>query len=444
MTGNILVVHEFDIIIGNAEYKDSAEYKYLPKKYFDELLYFVKEFTAEEDIDATQFMKVGFRKGVKDTIKINNYVGLIELPSGFQIEILPKVEFKEKYTKENRTKKVFLKMLQSLKNFNGKAFTNAFLKADRMNLYEIFINMYIQEVKILVKHGIKSSYNMIEDNLTFYKGKLNVKQNIKYNLAHKERFYVLYNEYSVNRPENRLIKSTLLKIMKNSTSNENIREIRRLLISFELVEESNNYDNDFASIVKERNMRDYDTLMMWSKIFLYNKSFTTFSGETTGKALLFPMEKLFEGYVAKWVRKVFGNSGCEVSTQDKGYNLFDSPRCFSLRPDIVIKQDNQTIIMDTKWKQLADGVNNYGISQTDMYQMYVYSKKYMQLGKTAPEVWLLYPLCDNSEKIGNPEFYSDDGVRVHIYFVDVEDIEGSINELMSMCFYNASKSNENP
>jgi 5-methylcytosine-specific restriction enzyme subunit McrC len=68
----------------------------------------------------------------------------------------------------------------------------------------------------------------------------------------------------------------------------------------------------------------------------------------------------------------------------------------------------------------------------------------MQLGKTAPEVWLLYPLCDNSEKIGNPEFYSDDGVRIHIFFVDVDDIEESINELRSRCFYNASKSNENP
>lgn len=432
MMDNVLVVHEFDTIIGNEEYKDSHKYKYLPAKQFDELLQFVKEFTAQEDsAEVLEFLKIGFRKGVKDTVSINNYVGLIELPSGFQIEVLPKVEFKDETSVENRTKKVFLKMLQSLKHFEGKAFTSASLKADRMNLYEIFINMYIKEVQILVKHGIKSSYNTKEDNMNFYKGKLKVSQHIEANLVHKERFYVAYDEYSVNRAENKIVKSTLLKLMKLSSSDENIREIRKLLLSFELVEESANYDKDFSCIVMNRNTKDYETLMEWSKVFLYNKSFTTFSGKTSSKALLFPMEKIFEEYVAKWVRKVFSEEDWKVSTQDKRYYLFDTPKRFSLRPDIVIRRENITIIMDTKWKRLCPDLHNYGISQADMYQMYVYSKKYMTLGNPAPEVWLLYPLNDKFSEIDEPEFYSNDGVKVHVFFVDVDKIESSITGLLN-------------
>lgn len=431
-----LVVHEFDTIISNEEYKDSPRFRYLPQKYFDELVSFVKEFTsADSETDTTEFLKIGYRKGVKDTVSINNYVGLIELPSGFQIEILPKVEFKGE-NDENRTKKVFLEMLKSLKDFEGKAFTSASLKADRMNLYEVFINMYIKEVQTLVKHGIKSSYNETEDNLKYYKGKLKVSNHIKLNLVHKERFYVQFDEYTVNRAENRLVKSTLLKLMKLSKSDENIKEIRQLLTAFELVEASTNYDKDFSYVKIDRNTKDYELLMIWSKIFLYNKSFTTFAGKTSSKALLFPMERVFEEYVARRMKRVWGEEDWDVSAQDKGYHLFDSPKRFSLRPDIVARRGDDLVIMDTKWKRLYPDVHNYGISQADMYQMYVYSQKYSKESKKKPEVWLLYPLSEKSAEIGEPEFYSEDGVWVHIYFIDVDskNIEDSLKTLLSKVY----------
>lgn len=44
--------------------------------------------------------------------------------------------------------------------------------------------------------------------------------------------------------------------------------------------------------------------MQWSKVFLMNQSFTTFSGETNARALLFPMEKVFEAYVARNLKQV--------------------------------------------------------------------------------------------------------------------------------------------
>ena len=53
---------------------------------------------------------------------------------------------------------------------------------------KIFINMYLQEVRQLVKRGIKSSYVGVEDNLNFYKGKLLVNEHIKRNTVHQERF----------------------------------------------------------------------------------------------------------------------------------------------------------------------------------------------------------------------------------------------------------------
>ncbi|RKM56818.1 restriction endonuclease [Butyrivibrio sp. CB08] len=424
-------VQEFDSIVGNKEFEHNSKYKYMDEEAFADLNKFVREFTANEDnADVLDFMKVGLKRNVGDVITIKNYVGLIQMKNGFQVQILPKIYFDETDEGNKRTKTIFLNMLKSMKDFPGKAFNTASLKVDRMNLYELFINMYLQEVRKLVKHGLKSAYVVVEDNLNFYKGKLMVNQHIKANLAHKERFYMAHDEFLLDRPENRIVKSTLLKLQGLTGSAENSKEIRQALLAFELVEPSKNYDADFAKITIDRNTKDYESLMPWSKVFLMNKSFSTFSGETTSRALLFPMESVYESYVALKMKKVFGSDGWHVSSQDKGKHLFEEPnKKFKLRPDIVIKKDKRIIILDTKWKKLIpDPRVNYGISQADMYQMYAYSKKY-----NTSEIWLLYPLNADMKGKDNIYYLANDEesivTRVNVFFVDVANIESSLLEL---------------
>jgi len=116
--------------------------------------------------------------------------------------------------------------------------------------------MYLQEVRTLVKHGIKSAYVAKEDNLNFYKGKLKVKEQIERNAAHGERFFVRFDEYQVDRAEDRLVKATLLKLQNVTGSTENQKEIRQLLSTFEMVEESTNYQKDFSRVVIDRNTKE--------------------------------------------------------------------------------------------------------------------------------------------------------------------------------------------
>ena len=423
---NLLEVREFDRISCNPDYK--TEYAYLPEKPFRDLEDFIHVFAGDtEHADALDFLKISYRRNVGDIISVNNYVGLIQLQNGFQIQVLPKIDFGNASKDETvQTKLVFLRMLRSMKDFPSKVFNAANLKIEHMTLYEIFINMYLQEVRALVKHGLKSAYVALEDNLNFYKGKLLINEHLKRNAAHGERFYVRYDEYLLDRAENRLVKSTLLKLLGITESSENQKEIRQLLTAFELINPSVNYQKDFSQVIIDRNTKDYDVLMRWSRVFLLNKSFSTFSGSQNARALLFPMEKVFESYVAQQIKKAMLDLDWDISCQDKGYYLFDEPRQFALRPDIVItRTDGSKIVLDTKWKVLVDRPRiNYGISQQDMYQMYAYAKKY----KTS-EIWLLYPI--NEEMINHTDivFSSEDGVNVRLFFVDVANIETSIQSL---------------
>lgn len=158
----VLEVREFEKIIEANEKNQNLkrfdkQYQCLEKKTFHEFLKFIHEFEQkEENSDILNFITIGYKKVLGQTITFKNYVGLIQLKKNVQIQILPKIAFLKE--EKDETKKVFLKMLRSMKDFSGKTAANANLNPENMNLYEIFINLYIQEVRRLVKNGIKSSY----------------------------------------------------------------------------------------------------------------------------------------------------------------------------------------------------------------------------------------------------------------------------------------------
>lgn len=437
MNEKMLIVKEYDVITCNPEYENDKCLKYLSKRQFKEFDNFIRKQIPEEDqewsnTEAIDFFKAYAKKGIGNVIQAKNYVGLIQLESGYQIQVLPKIDFVDDNNSECSTAKVFINMLRSMKDFPGKVFNFANLKTESMNIYEIFINMYVQQVLDLVRKGLKSAYVQVEDNLNFYKGKLLINENIKQNMAHQERFYVSYDDFNLNRPENKLIKATLIKLQKISNSSENVKAIRQVLVYFELVEASVNYNKDFSNVVIDRNIKDYEEIMIWSKIFLNNKSFSIFSGDTNARALLFPMEKVYESFVAQNLSYLIDELGWDITTQDKKYYLFSENKrqIFALKPDIVIKRpDGNKIVLDTKWKRLnSNRENNYGISQIDMYQMFAYAKKYQ-----TPDIWLLYPVTEEMKEHQDIVFESSDldgYVKVSVFFVDVVNIEKSLSLLL--------------
>ena len=395
----------------------------LTKRTFEQLENFILSNSSKET-DALELMGLSARRGMGKIITAKNFVGIITMNDGTTIEILPKVYSAiEDDDNASRTKKLLIDMLKTLRDTPYKALQTTNVNIEKMNIFEIFIRMFVDEVFFIVKRGLKCSYETIEENATFFKGKMKFSQQIKFNQSHKERSYVEYDAHTVNRPENRLLKATLLYLYKHSASSRNKSDIKTLLNIFSEVEASTDYKSDFEKYVPDRNMKDYTTALLWSRVFLTGKSFTSFSGSEIALALLFPMETLFESYVAALLKKHLAPLGYSVSAQDKSYFLFDDPKRFAMRPDIVIrrKTDGAIFIMDTKWKILSGSKANYGISQADMYQMYAYQKKY-----GAQNVTLLYPQTDKMLPDSKIEFKSQDNVAVKIQFLDLFSIQDSI------------------
>lgn len=401
-----------------------GSYQPLPERTFDALESFILANHSESDTEAVELLSLSARRGMGKIITARNYVGLITMKDGTVFEILPKIYGD---VSQADTKQIFLEMMRTLKDVSFKEFNVSNLKTDRMNLLEIFISMFAAEVAVLVKQGLRSSYNPVEDNERFFKGKLNVPQNIKLNYVSKERFFVRYDEWSINRPENRLLKATLNFLRKQTSDNGNGHNISRLLTFFESVNASTDYEADFSKCTSDRSLSHYQKALSWCKVFLRGNSFTAFAGSEVAVALLFPMEKVFESYIAAKLRCSVSPE-VELMLQDVRYSLFDRPtRAFSLRPDIVMTDGNDVIVMDTKWKILSENVRNYGISQADMYQMYAYSKKY-----GASKITLIYPKPGGLRGM-DISFFSDDGVNVEVYFIDLLQSDESIAAVVKAC-----------
>jgi len=445
----VIEIREFDAIPNDKDkakgkdfldkdFKEWSDYEW--QRMYDELRKFVlSDQSDDNEEDSRYFGRLGQKKKT-EVIIARNYVGVVQLKSGYQIQILPKIDFADEseYNKDNKlieTKKIFKNMLKELKEFKCKQLNTANLQVEKMSIFEIFIYIFLGQIDDLVRKGLKSAYIQVENNVPYYKGKLLVSQHIRYNMAHAERFYVSYDEFHINRPENCLLKAALIKLQRLSTDFSNQKKIRQLLLHFELVEPSTSYEADFAKVIIDRNTQAYERPLKWAKVFLLGKSFTSFTGKADATSLLFPMDRLFEAYIAKMFVRSEEFSDWDISVQDYGCFLFNEPEDkFRLRPDIVLKKNNKCIIVDTKWKRLKnDKSKNYGISQSDMYQMYAYSKMYH-----TPYICLLYPFnndmkTEKNEKPISVEVYKKTckqktEIEIHILMIDLSKPE-KFNEL---------------
>ena len=393
------ILKEFEYL----QYKDNTKDNFIKKETFDSL----EKFVLENEKTA-QYLKITTKNGFGKVLQAQNYVGVIQTKDGTTIEILPKI----KNATTEKSKDILIKMLKTLKNSPFKNLSVANLKSSKIPLFEIFISMFLEELTVLVRNGIKSDYISKEENLKFLKGKLKISEQIKYNTIHKERFFVQYEEFISNRVENRLIKTTLKFLYNKSKLNKNQQRIREFLFVFDEIEISHNIKTDFSKIKLNRQMKDYEQVLLWCKTFLFENSFSPYKGNDIAFALLFDMNLLFESFVYSYLKK--SSNFQDIKSQDKTHHLAyeNGIGRFRLKPDIVI--NGGKIIADTKWKILSEDKAYNGVLQDDMYQLYAYGTKYDNCEK----IYLIYPFDELIIK-NSYNYFKNKELKLDILFFDV-------------------------
>lgn len=406
----------------------------LPARTFDQLEKMILLNRNEDNYALPiELMSLGAKNGVGKVITARNYVGIVAMRDGTEIEILPKtVADGADAIADGR--KLLLHMLQIAGEIPFKTFNAAHTDAAKIPLLEIFIQMFLRETGRIARRGFKSGYTTVQENAPCLRGKLLFARHIRANFVHQERLYAERDIFSSDCAENRLIKTALCRLLRFARAPATRRDLQTLLEIMDAVPESSDIGRDFSRCSCGRSWESYRPVLDWCKIFLSGRRFTSLRGEETALALLFPMETVFERYTAACLRRHLDNKKYVLWAQDTGHWLFDAPsQQFRLRPDLVIldRSDGKPLaVLDTKWKCLSEPGNALSdsvckkVSQGDIYQALAYQREYGAAWSA-----LLYP----GEESGAISLTSRNGNRLRIQLVDLWKPEKMAADVETLC-----------
>lgn len=409
-----ITIYEFDALMAaGSDVPDAEGVHRVPAAVFGWLEGQCLRTSEEGD---TAWLRLTQRRG-RRAVQVTSFVGVIRAPDGFQIEVLPKVG-KAIGGGVGEARKLLIEMLCCLQRFRHVQTDSAKISAARMPLLEVFIAEFLRTVELVVKRGLRSDYASRQGNLFALRGKLLVAPHLRQNLCRADRFFTEHDEFSTDRPENRLLRAALQRVLVLTASQANQQLARELEFVFADIPTSAQPRSDFQRVRLDRGMGCYADALAWARLILEEESPLTGDGAHSAPSLLFPMEAVFEAFVAKHLGRQLGQP-LKLKTQTFSHHLVRhrEQRWFRLKPDLLVRDASRDVlVLDTKWKLLdsrkANGTDKYGLSQADFYQLQAYGQSYLD-GRG--DVVLIYPKTASFDQpLPVFEFPKTEGLRLWV------------------------------
>lgn len=312
-------------------------------------------------------------------VKFNNYVGVIQIGS-LTIEVLPKAD---KYDNKSDWQKILIGMLNAVGAFHVHAPSSSALSIKSNFILDLYFELFIKEVEYLYNKGLVKKYRRTQGNMLALKGNIQFGKHLQQNLVHQERFYISHSTYDHDHLIHQILYEALLLLDQINTNFILKSRIGSLLLNFPEMKKIKVTEALFNKLVLNIKTVEYKSSLEISKLLLLNYHPDLSNGHNNVLALMFDMNLLWEKFIYISLRKQL-KDGMTITSQttksfwhpDKGYNS-------RIKPDIIInKEAGNTIVLDTKWKNIGDK----NPSPDDLRQLYVYHDFYK-----AKRVALIYP-----------------------------------------------------
>jgi 5-methylcytosine-specific restriction enzyme subunit McrC len=325
-------------------------------------------------------------------LRLDNYVGVVETPCGTRIEILPKhVDGPDAVT---TSRNLLRRMIGSAMDLPAREVGEAALQNFDAPLSEWVLGRFLSTLSHLIKRGVRSDYLRVDGAESYLRGQLDSTRQIRQPPSRQHVFQVRYDVFVPDGPENRLLRRALEHVARVAQTPANWRLAHELRALLHEVPASTNVNADLRAWRDDRLMAHYRPVRPWCELILFRQMPYSLVGDWHGISFLFPMEKLYERFVAAWLRRHLVPGAILRAPATSEYLCWhDGNRMFRLEPDLLVEHEGRRWVLDTKWKRLdaADRAGNYGISQADVYQLFAYGMTY--LGPNGGDLALVFPRC---------------------------------------------------
>ena len=331
-----------------------------------------------------------------------SWVGVIQM-QGLQLEIVPKIDAVspgEESVEEARRNLLYILTVAGYVPIRFRE--TASLVTREAPLGETLAAIFAQRLVAELLRGPERTYRKQEENLRLFKGKLMIAPHVRRNSAHRARFVCEYDEFTQDNDLNRVFKTACRILTASMRRPKTLEQLGHALILLEDVEDVNVTAPLLDRIVIDRKNARFEELFVFCRMLLEGHAPGVAAGGTRTYSLLFDMNRVFEEFVAAFLRKhvmprLPGHQLVLQGRRQKKYLVREGARgLLQLKPDLaVISPSGEKLVIDTKWKRLrAERENRRArIASADLYQLYAYANRF-----GARRGLLLYPKLPQSKE----------------------------------------------
>jgi 5-methylcytosine-specific restriction enzyme subunit McrC len=316
------------------------------------------------------------------------WVGVVQIP-GLTLELLPKIDGPHTHPETTAlARDNLLAMLLESRLLPLKVRDSAALSTRSAPLLDALIALFAERALAELLRGPYRAYISEVGDLRTLRGKLLISKHIAHNAARRERFTCAYDDLSIDTPLGRVLRATCRALLTQTRAGAAQSALDRCLHLLDDVPDVPDARVWLDRIVLDRQSERFADLLIFCRLVLEQQAPSARAGATRTFSLLFDMDRVFEGFVANFLRtRVLPHlPGLQLRVQGQGARapLLRTERnadALHLKPDLLLTARGTLearAVLDTKWKRLgpASRHRTAKLKPNDLYQMFAYTRRY--------------------------------------------------------------------
>lgn len=291
------------------------------------------------------------------------------------------------------------------------------------NVADLCSAILCRGVSLQLKKGLGREYISETEMLSGLRGRIDITESIKTQAMLRRQMVCTYDEFSVNTYKNQIIKTTMLKLLHVDIDKKRKKEIKKLLVFFDEVNELDVYSIQWNQQYS-KNDQTYRMLIAICYLVLKGLLQTTSNGSV--KMMDFIDEqrmcRLYEKFILEYYRKehpeITANASQIPWIVDDGVK----DMLPIMQSDIMLSKENQVLIIDAKYYKntMQTQFEKQTLHSGNLYQIFTYVKnKEAELEDKQHEVAGMLMYAKTDEDIVPDNKYSMSGNKIYVRTLDL-------------------------
>ena len=305
---------------------------------------------------------------------------------------------------------------------------------DFKNAGDLCAAILIRGISYQLKRGLGREYISETDTISAIRGKIEITESIKNQSMIRSQMVCTYDEFSVDSPLNRIIKTTVMLLLKADITAQRKKDLRKLMVYFADVSLVDVHSINWA-VNYNRNNQTYRLLITICHLVVKGLLQTKSDGSV--KMMDFIDEqrmcRLYEKFILEYYRKHYYPQ-IKASASQIDWALDDGIGTMlpTMQSDIMLSCKEKTLIIDAKYYAHTTQVQYdvHTLHSNNLYQIFTYVKNKATKGGEVSGM-LLYAKTDEEIYPNNEYLMSGNKITVRTLDLncDFEQIAAQLNSI---------------